>query len=443
MEEHQHLIHADDGVWERKKIATFGDGSGIDNAAQVYWENQSTKATRWDRPTPSSSHQRDVLPDVGTAEGREAIVHLVVEGEGEALVVVAERLQLLEEAIQKGGSNEEWQEIVKADDASLLDRIIRLLEEASSSASTVAAEAAAQVQNQLGRILLLLSGLFPSLIDFWSRFVKSAIPLTPAAPASMRESSLLMETAISALKRLTKTHDNDASSNFHEARQVWLTLLSQALPTHLVFQYILGKDSAKRAEILLVLACLILEMQDTEEAEAQAAARLIFCLHSMVLKIFPCHPGSQADFVVKEAIRRSSHVIELLLHDLNAHGYPNHHLPETRQMTDFLTSVLIDPLLVNSIHSSDMRVVIDIIIRELENLPQGHELLPDYLILLDSILEKSRWSGSEYKKGEIQAIIQLLERSMAGAASSMHGGDFDMVALQSLHFVQSILDRIR
>ena len=127
IEEDEDYNEADDnesdtaGTWERCRGVTFGDGTGADNDAQVFYRNSATGATSWDKP---EGYEEDLaeLREEAAAETWERAEDFKVEVGNLTPCLSSSNplpaLQRLCELSQSAGTEEQWIELIAGADES-------------------------------------------------------------------------------------------------------------------------------------------------------------------------------------------------------------------------------------------------------------------------------------------------------------------------------------
>eukprot|EP00904_Undaria_pinnatifida_P009201 jgi/Undpi1/5410/HiC_scaffold_2.g00691.m1 len=93
-----------------------------------------------------------------------------------------------------------------------------------------------------------------------------------------------------------------------------------------------------------------------------------------------------------------------VLHILNEEGYPGGDQQLTRLCLRFCSDAFEVDHSDCLFYVNDVKVMVDVIVRELYNLPSSDPLRADYLLMLKSLLERSEWStrGARYREDDIE-----------------------------------------
>ncbi|CAN0255989.1 unnamed protein product [Ectocarpus sp. 8 AP-2014] len=96
-----------------------------------------------------------------------------------------------------------------------------------------------------------------------------------------------------------------------------------------------------------------------------------------------------------------------VLHIFNEEGYPNGDAELARLCSVFCSDAFEEDRREDLFYVNDIKVMVDIILRELYNLPADDGLRADYLGLLRRLLERSEWStrGARYREVDIQRAV--------------------------------------
>jgi len=113
---------------------------------------------------------------------------------------------------------------------------------------------------------------------------------------------------------------------------------------------------------------------------------------------------------------------EGLLHILNEIGYPSHTAPETAPILRLCINLVNDPSNDGFFYTNDVKIIVDVILRELGNIPHAHaaeseqqsrldeEIRVLYLRFAGALISKSAWrnAGESYHKEELREAFSLL-----------------------------------
>jgi hypothetical protein len=327
---------------------------------QVFWRNKRTGETRWEPPTPVKRGLVTAELDISSPEGRQELVQRASGSIRAPLQEQARLAEALAGAVQEAGSDEEWRDLATCDDRALLVAIGGWVRPGFCRL---------RLQNAAARALLLLSNL-GMLSDYLGLPPARFHP--PAEPAQ-----LLLDGALAALPALHGLGAETAGS-FSVDRQVWLSLLVAAVPESRALQDSLGAGGGTKLERLVELAAWALREEAravSGEGEAEASAKLVFCLNYALAT-------AGVGLRCRGAVEAAGRLEEMVLFGLNEAGYPAHDQVEARWHIKFLVDVLGDPARGEAFHANDLGVLIDIVLRELRNMPAEEELASDYLALL-------------------------------------------------------------
>lgn len=129
-----------------------------------------------------------------------------------------------------------------------------------------------------------------------------------------------------------------------------------------------------------------------------------------------CYEGNTKDnLVIKVCIAstnsnsNSEHWGEAVIHEFNEGGRGDETV--LKSVIKVITDIYSEKMTSNFFYTNDMHVIVDIIIREVQNLPASSALRVDYLILLEQLLQKSCWfAKNQYRREEIcEALNGIIE----------------------------------
>lgn len=180
-----------------------------------------------------------------------------------------------------------------------------------------------------------------------------------------------------------------------------------------------GRLSAERVDFAsLVRALLDCSVASGSEEVFMLSARLVCQLHYLF------RGWDDRKHIIQEVMKHDAnvHVHELTLHELNAAGYPN---PEgdasARHCLAFFQDLADLPSSEESaggrcgdsiFFTTDIPVMIDVILRESFNLPPESELRLQYLILLKIIVNGNKWvTAEQYRQDALKDMLLELSDS--------------------------------
>lgn len=117
----------------------------------------------------------------------------------------------------------------------------------------------------------------------------------------------------------------------------------------------------------------------------------------------------ESNAVVQGCSGRAEFLGEALLHTLNEQAYPNADETQLQLCLTFICTLFADSATSSAFFSNDLRVLVDMVIRELNNLPPDDASRCDYLQVLRLVLEMSPWfPDGRYRREDILAVLQAI-----------------------------------
>jgi len=113
---------------------------------------------------------------------------------------------------------------------------------------------------------------------------------------------------------------------------------------------------------------------------------------------------------------------------LNDNSYPNCDNANTLSCLKVFCDVFSDPDVANMMFTNDTNVLIEILVRELENSPEKSVLRSKYVEVLHLLILNSSWGEERYKRAEIAKVVD-----------GMMQGGVELFGLESQEAVEDLL----
>jgi hypothetical protein len=373
-----------DGVWESCAAATFGDGTGDDNDQQVYFRNSVTGETRWEAPEDFGVEKpRSDLE--GTWEKDD---DFKVEVKNMHSCLTSENplpaLHHLCELSQSVGTEEEWIDIISGDDTFaipkvLFDIVIKGhdpggLDYDGLSGSINYSETFGYALRNLVLFSKLHSGIWCVVPDL--RDIISALYL--------------------ALPAILELDDNEEES------LVCLMLMQEVFANCLEPLDVVG-------ELLSAGLVVIQSLTDVKESAYVQSGRVLLTLNSRS-DIREAMDGPPVINMCRTEASSASSFVEVTMNILNDNGFPDGNSDDVIKCLGVFVDIFRDPDTANMMYTNDTNLLIEMLIRELENLPEMSALRAKYVEVLHLLILNSSWGEERYKRAEIAKTVETLTR---------------------------------
>ncbi|CAM9194713.1 unnamed protein product [Pylaiella littoralis] len=155
------------------------------------------------------------------------------------------------------------------------------------------------------------------------------------------------------------------------------------------------------------------EVEAEAEAEAAGGAAMKTKTASVVVSGGgdSCRPSSRSAVVPALLQHSARHEVDgAVLHIFNEAGYPNGDTELARLCLTFCYDAFEEDRDGDLFYVNDIKVLVDVVVRELCNLPADDPLRVDYLRLLTRLLEQSEWAtrGGRYRELDIRRASGLV-----------------------------------
>ena len=403
-----------------KTTVSFGGGRGAD-AGEVYYVNEETGETLWDKPDDFEDYvvdetfvgngdweddedlepwtelsedldecfqQLDLFSDTMETESK-----AMLAGDKDASRNVIRRLEYLKEMFQNVGSEEEW--LVRVDDEnfqlgftlfSLWDnrtpRHVRLL---------------------VCRLLVMLSKCNPQVLvligaEEWGELHA----VWDVVSVGIKEASKFEELADEAyLCWLFFLHGLFTECQAYGINEI-------GLPNEKFFGTVMNLLADTSEDVFVNTTKTLVAMAGHFEVEKSA-----------FLQALLTHKDAQ-------------HFGEGAIHILNEQHYPYNDEALLLQTLEVFRHIFSLATTSKYFYTNDMRVIVDICIRELGNLPPQDDVIASYLSVLSALLQNSQWlEQNRYRREE---VCEVLERIL-DAGGDEDGNGYSIVAMDTVRVV--------
>lgn len=393
------LIRLKKSDWELRNNATVGEEEA--DADDAYYYNVKTKESSWEKPPEFEQEQQlayegiafdsdvDLMTNFGKIgiDSKTSIAErdlAKTTGDAEADKRVYGRLQSLLTLIRepKYGDNEDWLEVITLDDLALVRNI----------AQHLGAMTSADVRALAGR---LLSGVCDMATSGGYDMELAAVIMDACNGPECLWAHI--EQGFREAYAVRDTQSSDCGDGQDEdAEREWAELL-QKFCVHLQANDIKGQSpSAGLVDIMFTIIGSAL----SHDAFLQMS--LAMCsLNSLF------GDDVKKNLVVRACISnpKSEHWGEALVHELNERGSGDEGM--LTNILKVITDLYADKSTSNFFYTNDLYVMVDIIVRELLNLPPPSAMRVPYLKALSHLLQTSPWfgPGKQYRRADIEDAI--------------------------------------
>ena len=380
-------------------VRTTGEGGGD---ADVYYLNVETGATSWDKPKDfgddksakylgiefdmdedleSNLKDLDFMGSDATKD-RNAMIQ---KRDSEAEKRVYSRLQSLHKLMSECGEDETWRELLEADDHSLLRAIVQNLGVGTSS----------DVRSYAIRALSFADDLCPEMtVKFMKDELGGLDEVWKHVEQGYRE-------AVSLCGHLGH-EEGDPKADTVSIREISELLVG------IVMYVRVEKESSRPSSSLLDT---MFSVMDTPLPQ-----KIFMTMSKCVCEINSLHDGPAKQNPVMQAIAsnpKSEHWSEALVYELNETE------TEDEETLKIIVRVVIDvyaeKTTSNFFYTNDMNVLVDILIRELSDLPMESDLRVDFLVALENLIQNSPWfSKGQYRKDDIRDTLDGILEAYEG-----------------------------
>ena len=232
----------------------------------------------------------------------------------------------------------------------------------------------------------------------------------------------VLEQMLDGLKEAKAMEGDELREMREEAVTVWM-ILAESMFAEWQRCGIAEEELPHRALVSIMFDVL----EGTDDFAYKATASAIIAANS--------HFGDRGANVVMMTLKTHKNkalLAEAMLGQLNDLGYPNADTPslrgKLRSLLQALEDVFVLPETADFFYVNDLNVLIDVVLRELTNLPMSDELTCNYLQVLKQLLLNSQWfaRGDRYRREDICAALE----SMHEAATEDETGEANAEALE-------------
>lgn len=409
------------------KTASYGAGLG-DDSGDVYYVNNETGETHWEKPLDYiDEEQEEQLKQYNSMvvdDGEEEFVPLasinedddlescfatldlygtvamnerngMFNGEKESSRNVRKRLEYLKEMFLGVGSEEEWLDAVREDDCKLAFTLWEYWPKENNQKTSK------HVRLLVCRLLVMISKLDPQVMIL-------------IAAEEWGQLSSVWQHCTSGLEEASTMADNQ--DLVEEAYLCWLFFIYGMCTESQ--DYGISHEALPSKEFCIKLLDLMVDTsEDIFLNSAKASVSLL--AHYDV--------GGQNQFLI--ALKDHSdnqHFGEAVIHHLNEQHYPYEDENLLTQTLEALKNIFTWSETSKYFFTNDVKVVIDIVVRELVNLPVQDDIRKNYLDVLNALMQNSQWlSQGRYKREEICEVLE----SILDAGGDENGNGYSVAAV--------------
>ena len=413
-----------DAVWEKKQAETYGTDTEAGTVGSYFYVNKETGQTQWDRPDGYESED-EIERRVETGEicfDRNQSVKSILQ-ELDALVhpdgtmpgIVTDREEMLESgedkdrrcekrlrqiylAIKYCGGTDEWEEQIQADEYELVGHIYLHWGKADKTPTRVRA-------------------ITCILLDTFLKLDSSLIRSYADGEWGLNNHDFLANVELG----LQEAHPDEGSlfswlSLLYSFLTEVPTLPKDALPGEETLRILVLAMSASQEDVFLIATYVLLalnshsgytnELERPQNPETGEEDMTVTLEHTpnVVLRAL------QSDRTNGELFS------EAVLHLVNGQSYPYEDPVLLGQLLYMLRAVFSTKSTNAFFHTTDLRVLIDIIILQLKDLPPDDEFRCDYLRLLHLIII----NGSGWQYYRRADILDALDSILQEGTHNMH-----------------------
>ena len=381
----------------KQKWVVRTTGEGGENA-DVYYLNVETGATSWDKPKDFGDDKTakylgmefDMEEDVESnlkdldftsSEATKDRNAMIQKRDSDAEKRVYSRLQSLLKLMAESGEDETWAQLLEADDYTLLRAVVKHLGVGTSSDCRSYTMRALSFEDDLcpEMTVKLMKDELGSFDEVWKHVEQT-----------YRE-------AVSLCGHLGH-EKGDAKPDVVSIREVSELLAG-------VVTYIrVEKEKSRPSSSLLDT---MFSVMDTPLPQ-----KVFMTMSKCVCEINALHDGSVKKNPVMQAIAsnpKSEIWSEALVYELNETEFEDE--DTLRIIVRVVIDVYAQKTTSNFFYTNDMNVLVDILLRELNDIPMESDLRVDFLVAMENLMQNSPWfSKGQYRKDDIrEALSGILE----------------------------------
>eukprot|EP00940_MAST-03C_sp_MAST-3C-sp2_P003344 g3344.t1 len=364
-----------------------GDGMG-----DVYYKNIKTGETTWEKPSdleePSLNESSiqfkeddDIaeclkILDIHSAAAAKDRDDMKNSGDKEAEHRAYARLDRLTQLMRSKGSDAEWSNVIAADDFALPTFVALHLGMYTS----------ADVRAVAGRCLGFSVEMCPQATEVIVESIGGGSEYWKHFEQSLLEAFSLV------------SEGNGRAGTDDDAIREWSELTAYCA------MYLSSKEKSHRPPQKLVgYLFKIMSSNRLQQKTFLAAARAISFLNIMFT-------GPLAHNIVIEALiadPSSDHWGEAIIYQLNEQTGKDS--PDVRALLKVISDLYSEKKTSNFFYTNDLHVIIDIIIREVVNLPSQSDARVGYLEVLEKVLQTSSWfEKKQYRLKDINSALDVV-----------------------------------
>ena len=414
-------------LWSKMCCATFGNGLSANNENQFYFLNKKTGETRWEPPEDFVAQQQhntsNATISTSTTNSNSASSSLFAQFELLDLynfekrndaIHLTKKFQQLINLLQTAGSEEEWVKMILHTNYKLprhvFTSLVRFGENDGDTTTTTAnATLAAQILILFGK---LDSSVWALILDYFEAQQLSVF--YQILPAQF-------------LKALHTSESADPNIDVEQQQLIWLMLMEEFFKFSKESPKTRGEHFDKSKIASALFECL-------EHASEQTFVQSGKTLVALNLHFEIANPGSNC--IIQKCLGACfslGHLCEVVLHLLNNEGFGDYYDPQVAlNCLKVFEHIFAFPASAVCVFTNDSNVLVDVILREVANLPPLAELRTSYIRVLQLLLLNSEWAGKgRHRGGEIYKCLKLI-----------FDEGINMYGVSSLKLVEEILEQL-
>jgi len=385
------LLRLKKSGWELRTNATVGEEDGDPDDA--YYFNTKTNESSWEKPAEFDAEQQmayegiDFDSDADFEDNYETIGidsdaaiadrdKMRTTGDTASDKRVFGRLQSLLKLMQESGSDEEWREVISDNDYALITNI----------ASHLGKKTSADVRALAGRLLSGSCDLAPPH-EAPKVFVKAI-----GGPDSLWAH---LEQGFREAYAVHEPNDEEAGGQDEDAEREWAELLQK-------FCHYLKAKGVKSLPPAGLIDTMFTVIGSALGHDAFLQMSLAMCSLNALFD-----DDVKKNLVVRACISnpKSEHWGEAIVHELNEGASGDQEM--LSNILKVIADLYADKSTSNFFYTNDLYVMVDIIVRELVNLPPPSAMRVPYLKALSHLLQTSPWfgQGKQYRREDIADAI--------------------------------------
>ncbi|GMH57883.1 hypothetical protein TrST_g5897 [Triparma strigata] len=405
------------GEWVRTRAVTFGDGTGADNEQQEFYRNTITGETSWERPDDLIEAMAMEKPKIGgdvtwdhmnSEPGmfKEEISSITEFLSKKTTVPInaTQPLHRLCELSQTCGSEEDWIEIITAED-------FKIVKAAYGTILATVKSGKFDVGDGTENYYCEAFGSAVRSIVLFSRLHSEIWPAIPQEQLVVLlenvKDALLITSSRVVPRNQEETRGIPGYADFgpNEETSVNLMFLTEFF-RHAPGDTLDGYNSMQifRATMQALFDLLIIASEDVFDMCGQA---LIACNGKEEFILDITTGENQLIKKCREDRKVCGTMIEVALRLLNENtGSSDVDMILLHGVLRFFEGCYENTETSDAVYTNDMNVLIDIALRECRNLEAQSDVRPKYIRVLHKIFLNSKWGDQRYRREELLKMVE-------------------------------------